>query len=128
METQADRDRGRRSDRRRAIILPGVHLAKGTVVAAGAVVTKSTEPYTLVAGVPARCTGQRQPPAESSQARKTSALSSENCWIGCHCWLVQQCGNTVGLANRGTLQSSIDGALAWNKFLRYNSPAINNPI
>ena len=35
-------------------ILDGIVLAKGTVVAAGSVVNKSTEPYSVVAGVPAR--------------------------------------------------------------------------
>lgn len=38
----------------RAIILPGVTLTEGTVVAAGSVVTKSTEPYSLYGGVPAK--------------------------------------------------------------------------
>lgn len=42
-----------------SVILPGVTLGRGTVVAAGAVVTKSTEPYSIVAGVPARAIGQR---------------------------------------------------------------------
>jgi len=37
-----------------ARILDGVQLAHGTVVAAGAVVTKSTKAYDIVAGVPAR--------------------------------------------------------------------------
>jgi acetyltransferase-like isoleucine patch superfamily enzyme len=37
-----------------AIILKGVNIGKGSVVAAGAVVTKSVEPYTVVAGVPAK--------------------------------------------------------------------------
>ena len=37
-----------------AKILDGVFVAKGTVVAAGAVVTNSTEPYSVMAGVPAR--------------------------------------------------------------------------
>jgi acetyltransferase-like isoleucine patch superfamily enzyme len=37
-----------------AIILPGVTLGKGCVVAAGAVVTKSFAPYSILAGVPAR--------------------------------------------------------------------------
>ena len=30
---------------------------------------------------------------------------------GCHCWLVQQCGSTVGQANRGTRQLSCVGLL-----------------
>ena len=38
----------------RAIILPGVTIAEGCVIAAGAVVNKSTEPDGLYAGVPAR--------------------------------------------------------------------------
>lgn len=38
----------------RAIILPGVQIGKGAVVAAGAVVTKNVEPMTIVGGVPAK--------------------------------------------------------------------------
>jgi acetyltransferase-like isoleucine patch superfamily enzyme len=37
-----------------SIILPGVTLGRGTQVGAGAVVTASTPPYAVVAGVPAR--------------------------------------------------------------------------
>jgi acetyltransferase-like isoleucine patch superfamily enzyme len=37
-----------------SIILPGVTLGRGTQVGAGAVVTKSVPPYSVVAGVPAR--------------------------------------------------------------------------
>lgn len=44
----------------RAVILPGVTLGKGAVVAAGAVVTKSVAAHTIVAGVPAKPIGQRR--------------------------------------------------------------------
>ena len=43
----------------RAILLPGVTIGKGAVVAAGAVVTKNVEPYAVVGGVPAGIIGKR---------------------------------------------------------------------
>lgn len=44
----------------RATVLPGVTLGRGSVVAAGAVVTKDVEPFKIVGGVPAREIGDRQ--------------------------------------------------------------------
>ena len=38
----------------RVIVLKGVTIGKGSVVAAGALVTKSVPPYAIVAGVPAK--------------------------------------------------------------------------
>lgn len=38
----------------RATILPGVKISKGSVIAAGAVVTKDVNPYMVVGGVPAK--------------------------------------------------------------------------
>lgn len=41
-----------------AAILPGVSVGQGSIVGAGAVVTNDVEPYTIVAGVPARPIGK----------------------------------------------------------------------
>lgn len=43
----------------RVIILPGTTIGDGAVVGAGAVVTKHVEPYSIVAGNPARKIGER---------------------------------------------------------------------
>src|SRR5258708_318703 len=43
----------------RAIILPGVTIDKGAVVAAGAVVTKDVESFSIVGGIPAKVIGER---------------------------------------------------------------------
>lgn len=43
----------------RVIILPGVHVGKGSVIGAGAVVTKSIEPYSVVGGNPAKLIRKR---------------------------------------------------------------------
>lgn len=45
----------------RAMILPGVRIGRGAVVAAGAVVTKDVDPGEIVAGIPARRVGLRTP-------------------------------------------------------------------
>ena len=44
----------------RVIILPGVKIGKGAVVAAGAVVTKDVREFEIVGGVPARVIGERK--------------------------------------------------------------------
>lgn len=42
-----------------AVILPGVNIGDGAVIAAGAIVTKNVEPYCIVAGNPARVLRRR---------------------------------------------------------------------
>ncbi len=44
----------------RAIILPGVKIGKGAIVAAGAVVTKDVPDFAIVGGVPAKAIGDRK--------------------------------------------------------------------
>jgi acetyltransferase-like isoleucine patch superfamily enzyme len=47
----------------RAIVMSGVRVGRGAVVAAGAVVTRHVPPYHVVGGVPARQIGERNPEA-----------------------------------------------------------------
>ena len=43
----------------RTIILPGVNIGEGAVIAAGAVVTKDCEEYSVYGGIPAKKIGER---------------------------------------------------------------------
>ena len=44
----------------RSIILPGVTIEKGAIIAAGSIVTKNVSAFSIVAGVPAKQIGERQ--------------------------------------------------------------------
>lgn len=44
----------------RVIILPGVRVGRGAVIAAGAVVTKDVPEFTIVGGIPAKAIGERK--------------------------------------------------------------------
>ena len=48
------------------IILPGVTVGNGSTVGAGSVVTKDVEPYTVVAGNPARVIRKLEKPSKPS--------------------------------------------------------------
>lgn len=41
-------------------IMPGIHIGDGAVIGAGAIVTKDVEPYTVVAGIPAKVIKERK--------------------------------------------------------------------
>ena len=45
---------------RNAVIMPGVRIGTGSIVAAGAVVTKDTTPWSIVGGVPAKLIRMRK--------------------------------------------------------------------
>jgi maltose O-acetyltransferase len=47
---------------RNAIIMPGVEIGEGSIIGAGAVVTKNIAPYSIVGGVPAKFIRSRKTP------------------------------------------------------------------
>lgn len=59
-----------------AVVLRGVHIGSGAIVAAGAVVTKSVEPRSIVGGVPARVIAHRdsQPERECEQPEREKLI------------------------------------------------------
>jgi maltose O-acetyltransferase len=63
-----------------AILLPGVRVGRGAVVGAGAVVTKSVEPLSIVAGSPAKLIGTRG--AEEFSYRPSEKVALFEAWLG----------------------------------------------
>lgn len=57
----------------RAILLAGVTIGRGAIVAAGAVVTRSVAPYSIVGGNPARLIAMRWSPEEIAEHERLLA-------------------------------------------------------
>ncbi|RPF71521.1 acyltransferase [Aurantiacibacter spongiae] len=55
----------------RALILPGVTIGRGAVIAAGAVVKTDAPDFAIVAGSPARIVGERRLPDRPDRSRNT---------------------------------------------------------
>lgn len=64
----------------RSIILSGVHIGQGAIVAAGAVVTKDVPPYAIVGGIPAKIIKYRFPPDICAEMEKINLkkIDTEN--------------------------------------------------
>ncbi len=57
-----------------AIVLPGVTVGDGAVIAAGAVVSKDVAPYTIVGGVPAKTIRLRFSPQIARQLQQIAQV------------------------------------------------------
>lgn len=66
----------------RAILMKGVRIGRGAVVAAGAVVTEDVPPYTIVGGVPARQIRKR---FDESEQRRHDAYLAQPPHEGTYC-------------------------------------------
>ncbi len=63
-----------------ATLLPGIHIGRGAVVGANAVVTRDVEPYTVVAGNPAQPTGRKR--IENLSYRPSAFMAAFEAWLG----------------------------------------------
>lgn len=69
-----------------ATILSGVTIGRGAIVAAGAVVTKNVDPYTIVGGVPAKELKKRVSPELIRQAIKIDLNEFKNHKVSWRKW------------------------------------------
>ena len=60
-----------------AVILPGVTLGQGSIVGAGAVVTRDVPPFAKVAGVPARVIGWRRHGRRAAETGQHESLQGK---------------------------------------------------
>lgn len=67
------------------LLLPGIHIGDGAVIGAGAVVTKDVEPYSVVAGVPAKVLRYRFNVDEINELQKIKWWNMPEEWIKEHC-------------------------------------------
>ena len=68
----------------RATILSGIKIGDGAIIAAGAVVTKDVEPYTIVGGVPAKPIKKRFTDEQIHALMKLKWWDKDEAWLRNH--------------------------------------------
>jgi acetyltransferase-like isoleucine patch superfamily enzyme len=63
---------------RNVMIMPGVTIGKGSVIAAGSIVTKDVEPFSVVGGNPARLIRKRNPERIKQLIANNMCINSQN--------------------------------------------------
>lgn len=63
-----------------AMVMPGVIVGEGAVIAAGSIVTKDVEPWSIVAGVPAKKIGERTPFTDFELFRRGGPKAYSSDW------------------------------------------------
>lgn len=67
-----------------AILLDGIQIGDGAIIAAGAVVTKDVAPYSIVAGVPARELRKRFSPEQCDSLLQLKWWDKPDSWLRAH--------------------------------------------
>lgn len=67
-----------------ALLMEGVHIGNGAVVAAGAIVTKDVPPYAIVAGVPAKVIKYRFDESIRTELNRVEWWNKDEEWIKKH--------------------------------------------
>lgn len=65
----------------RAIVIDGIKIGNGAVIAAGAVVTKDVPPYAIVGGVPAKIIRYRFDPEIIAELEKRQWWNKDDIWL-----------------------------------------------
>ncbi len=73
-----------------AIILDNISIGDGAIIAAGSVVTKNVEPYTIVAGVPAKAIRKRFSDEKIDELLKLKWWDKDIDWLKTNIQLFQQ--------------------------------------
>ena len=89
----------------KALIMPGVNIGDGAVIAAGSIVTHDVLPYTIVAGVPARYVRDRFP------YNQASALMRMKWWD----WDIEKIKEAIPFLEQGDVDGFIIKYKDWNK-------------
>ncbi len=80
----------------RAVLKTGVSIGNGAVIAAGAVVVKDVEPYSIVGGVPAKHIRYRFTPELINILQKSEWWNKDLDWLRAHKYIFKNIGLFVG--------------------------------